>query len=290
MIARRSWPLLAGLALVLVTASAALAAPERLASDPEAGAELHDLPEEVRITMSEPLEDGSEIRVTDECNRRLDDGATRFAANEMSVGIETTPSGTYTVTYTAVGATGTAEDSFSFTVHAGSACDQGDGEGGNHGGDHGSGGGSGGGGHGGSGSGGGGHGGGGSGGGGGNGSSGGSNGGHEGAHGDGDEGSDSGHSATEDGVHTDAAGREHSGVGATRSDSRHAEPTAHGRRATSPLNDGNDPGALASQRAAGAVDQPSAPSGKTVLALGIAALFGVAGGWLLRGSVRKRSS
>jgi len=83
--------------VVTVLPPAASAAPQRLVSDPQEGAELDEAPEEVSITFSEPLEDGSELEVVDECERRIVDGSLQISVNEMSVGIAEESSGTYTV-------------------------------------------------------------------------------------------------------------------------------------------------------------------------------------------------
>ena len=118
-------------ALVLWAAAPALAEPQRLGSDPEPGAELHEAPERVSIEFSEPLDESSEIRILDDCKNRLDAGDTTVNLNEMSVGVAKKPSGTYLVQYLAAGLTGTATESFTFTVlHAGPHCDGGGGHGG----------------------------------------------------------------------------------------------------------------------------------------------------------------
>jgi hypothetical protein len=76
----------------------------------------------VSITFSEPLLEGSELQVLDECERRVDDDLRQIMANEMSVGIVEESSGTYKVSYTAVGPTGTGTGWVTFTVHGGAAC------------------------------------------------------------------------------------------------------------------------------------------------------------------------
>jgi methionine-rich copper-binding protein CopC len=106
----------------------AAAQPRKVSSDPSAGETRHHAPDRVRITFDEPLDDSSEIKVTDRCDRRLDDGNTRVNLNEMSVGIVRKPSGTYHVSYKATGvggATGTRFASFQFEVHMGPSCDGG---------------------------------------------------------------------------------------------------------------------------------------------------------------------
>ena len=120
---------LAFVVLLTAPAGAALAlAPQYVSSEPEDGAKLHQAPDEVRATFSEPLDPSSEMIVEDHCGNRLDDGNVEVSANEMAVGIEKKPSGHYMVTYAAVGlagATGTTNGEFSFMVHAGKACDGG---------------------------------------------------------------------------------------------------------------------------------------------------------------------
>ncbi|HEV3473118.1 MAG TPA: copper resistance CopC family protein, partial [Actinomycetota bacterium] len=133
---RRTWIVLgAALVLALWMAAPAWAAPQRLSADPEPGAELHEAPERVTLSFSEPLDGSSRIRVLDECRNRLDDDNTQIELNEMSIAIEETPSGTYTVAYVASGVTGDAVESYEFTVlHAGPSCDGSGGHGGHGGG------------------------------------------------------------------------------------------------------------------------------------------------------------
>ncbi len=120
---------------------AAQVAPQYVSSEPADGEELHQAPEEVSATFSEPLDPSSKLKVEDHCGNRLDDRKVEVSANEMSVGIAKTPGGHYMVTYAAVGLggiTGTNLGQFSFTVHAGKKCGGGghhidDGEHGDHG-------------------------------------------------------------------------------------------------------------------------------------------------------------
>ena len=110
-------------------------APVLLSSEPAAGSEHHQPPGEVSASFSEPLDASSEFHVLDECGNKLN-GSTSVFGNEMSTDISRTPSGTYTVHYSAVGlggVSGTTEGAFDFVVHGGKSCD-GSGGGNHHGG------------------------------------------------------------------------------------------------------------------------------------------------------------
>lgn len=244
----------ASLALLVWSAAPALAAPTLLSADPEEGAELHEAPERVTLTFSEPLDESSEIRVFDDCDRRLDDRATMIDLNEMSVGIELTPSGTYTVAYVAAGISGTTQSSYSFTVlHAGPACDGGGGHG-----DHG------------------GHGGGDDG-------DGGGHGGHGG--GDGDGGDHGAHGGDgHDGDHVSAAPHAGHGGPTTKGHDGHGGKDHAGHGGGKKGGDEvSGSGSDAPPLAAGETDLfPEPGGGAVVLALGIAMLLGVLGGWALR--------
>jgi methionine-rich copper-binding protein CopC len=131
----RACSLLGTTLLVLLWASHALAAgaPQYVSSDPAKGESLHEAPERVEVTFSEPLDPSSDMAVSDECGRRVDDGQVEVVATQMSVGIEKQPAGKYTVEYTAVGiggVTGSAGGSYSFSVHRGPTCPGGPGHGG----------------------------------------------------------------------------------------------------------------------------------------------------------------
>ena len=135
---------LAGLvfaAPVATSASAAVApvAPQYSSSDPADGDTMHQAPDQVTVTFSEPLDSSSEMIVEDHCGNKLDDGNVEVSLNEMSVGIAKKPAGHYMVTYAADGVggiTGSTQGRFSFKVHAGeSLCgDSGNGGHGGHGG------------------------------------------------------------------------------------------------------------------------------------------------------------
>lgn len=247
------------LALLLWAAAPALAAPQRLSSDPEPGAELHQAPARVSLEFTEPLDDSSEIRIFDDCRNRLDAGDTTVDLNAMSVGVAKTPSGTYLVQYLAVGVTGTAAESFTFTVlHDGPTCDGREAGHGGHGGGGGEGGGHGG------------HGGGSGGG------SGGGHGGHSGSGGD-DHGAHSGEDTMHAGAHGDG-GDKHDRHGKNK----HGKHGKHGEHGKS-----DDDGAGANDDATLAAGDDGIPGdipdGTTVLvALGLASIFGALGGWVLR--------
>ena len=113
-----AWPLAA-------TAGAAELAPTYQSSSPDRDAKVHEAPEDVRVTFSEPLDPSSVMNVLDECGNEIDSGPATVQLNEMIVGIGKTPSGIYTVVYRAVGigdVTGTTASSFEFTVHSGESC------------------------------------------------------------------------------------------------------------------------------------------------------------------------
>ena len=121
------------LALTLVgwMATPALAAPQRITSDPEPGAQLPDMPARVTITFSEPLSQPSDIQVKDECKVAIDKGEAVIGGvlqNELSIDIASKSHGTFTVKYVATGVTGTTTESFTFVVHAGKPCKAADGE------------------------------------------------------------------------------------------------------------------------------------------------------------------
>ncbi len=246
--------LLAFLAIPLsVWAPHALAgsAPQYVSSDPARGEELHKAPARVEITFSEPLDPSSEMAVADECGRRVDDQQVEIFANQMSVGIAKRPAGEYTVHFTAVGvagATGSSHGRYSFVVHAGPTCPGGTEHEGHHGG-------SGGGGH--------------------------EGGGHEG------EGHDpAGH---------DEHGEDHSGTAGAH-DHVSAAPRVHdhgdpGHEDHHPPADrgsdgheGRDGAQIAEPRRLAGASPTSRPLGASiaVLALALAGVFGISGGWVLR--------
>lgn len=147
---RRSNPLprAAGLALLALVAAAWLGlpasaqeegdqAPEKTGSEPEDGAFLHEPPDEVKVTFSEPLDPSSTLAVFDECGLRIDGRDKTVTLNELRVSIAKQPAGVYVARYTATGigeVTGTTEGQISFEVHFGPNCAGGEEEGGGHGG------------------------------------------------------------------------------------------------------------------------------------------------------------
>jgi methionine-rich copper-binding protein CopC len=245
--------LLASVAAVTVAlwAPQALAggAPEYVSSEPAKGEELHEAPERVEITFSEPLDPSSDLAVADDCGRRVDDGDVEILATQMSVGVAKQPAGKYTVRYSAVGlagATGSSRGDYSFTVHAGPACPGGSAHQG-----HGGGGGA------------------------------GAHDGHEGdAHATGDHehhGED--HSVTSgDHDHTVAVGgaHGHDGLGHV---GQHEPGDRHGDD-----HGGNDRVEIATPRRLVGPPLTSQPPGAStaVLALVLAGVFGISGGWVLR--------
>src|SRR5687767_1723726 len=126
------------LAAPVLPAAAQGIAPEYVESEPSDGATMHQAPSEVIVRFSEPLDESSTMEVRDECGSKIDDGNVVVSLQEMSVGIAEEPSGPYKVNYYAKGIrglTGQTTGSFTFTVHAGAACDGGgDGGHGGHGG------------------------------------------------------------------------------------------------------------------------------------------------------------
>ena len=258
--------LLMAVALVGWMAAPALAAPAVLSTTPEDGAEMHDPPGEVTIEFSEPLQGSSGIEVIDDCGQKVNEGQGRVtgtASNELNAVIDKAPhKGTYTVEYVATGVTGTTTGSFTFYVHGGTDCD---GSGGGH---HGGGstGGSGGGGHN-----GGGHGG--SGGGGGKHGGHGSNGGTD----DGMDHTDGSHSVGSSGNAThDMRGHDmNKAKGSKHRNNKHRNDNGGGRETDDGIADiaiDGDP-----------LNATDIPTGQTVaIALGLAVLLGLAGGWVLR--------
>ena len=100
------------------------AAPERVASSPAANEQLTDVPTQVNVTFSVPLDASSNLKVVTECNVRVDDGIVQVVANRIEVGIsnkhrdlDDPTVGEYEVRYHAksvVGVNGESRSSFSF--------------------------------------------------------------------------------------------------------------------------------------------------------------------------------
>ena len=111
--------------LAIPASAAASAAPLYVASDPADREQIHQAPERVEVTFTEPLDESSDLTIQDTCGRTLDDGKVQVSANTMSVGIKRRPSGKYVVSYAATGIggiTGTNAGGFQFKVHAGRPC------------------------------------------------------------------------------------------------------------------------------------------------------------------------
>jgi methionine-rich copper-binding protein CopC len=127
----------AGLALLALVAGVWLAvptsaqeageqAPARTDSEPPDGAFLHEPPDDVTVTFSEPLDPSSSLAVFDECGRQIDAGDSTATGTDLHVSIAEQPAGVYVARYTATGIggiTGTTEGEISFEVHFGPACD-----------------------------------------------------------------------------------------------------------------------------------------------------------------------
>ena len=113
--------------------AAQASAPSYLSSQPSDGEALHQAPDRVQVTFSEPIDGSSELTVEDSCGRTLDDGDVVIDANTMSVGIRLEPSGHYIASYVAKGLagglTGETEGKFHFEVHSGTPCDKNGGRG-----------------------------------------------------------------------------------------------------------------------------------------------------------------
>ena len=241
------------LVLPATAAGAERLAPEYSSSDPADGEELHQAPQTVTITFSEPLQEGdSTIEVTDHCGNRVDDRNVQVSLNEMSVGIAKTPSGHYMVEYRATGLagiTGSSEGRFSFTVHAGKSCSGGGGHGG-HGGHMG-----------------------------------GQGGGGHNGHGDSDHDMNrhtmhqgGGHSS---GTHTGSTHTEgeHSGIAGHNGHDGDGHEDHHAARADQAADIDSNPELAAAQTP---FPQLSPDSTAVILALLLCAGFGVLGGWVLR--------
>ena len=228
--------------------------PTYLSSEPASGEQLHQAPQEVSVSFSEPLDQSSQLQIVDECGAPVNSGNTAVFGNEMSTGIVRTPSGTYTVEYKATGVggvSGTTNGSFGFVVHAGTACDGS--SGGHHGGGH----------------------------------SGGNGGGGGGGHGGHQGGSDhSGHAlfgddgttahSSHDGAMSDHAGRHE----ARSHDPHEGDGKKHDARAE-PSKD--SPGTVDAS-AGDTQDGGLLPAGRdaAMLGLSLTIALGLAGGWLLR--------
>jgi methionine-rich copper-binding protein CopC len=124
--------------LVLLVAAPAVASqaapPQYQSSEPSDGATVHQPPDRIEVTFDQPLDEASRLTVRDECGRQIDDGSTEVSGSTMSVALEQKPAGEYHVAYVARGIgglTGTNDDHFMFTAHAGPSCGK-KGHGGHH--------------------------------------------------------------------------------------------------------------------------------------------------------------
>jgi hypothetical protein len=217
------------------------------------------------------------MTVTDGCGNEVSEGDARIAGTamtELTVSVGDAPySGTYSVDYVATGVTGTTSGSLSFVVHGGKSCD-------------GSGGSSGGGGHSGHGNGGTGGGGGGHNGGHAGGSGGGSGSEHQGGSGHGGSGSHEGtkHEGSDD--HSGMAGMsdhknmDHKGMNHKGMNHKGMNHDGNKHKNHKPSKNGGGIPPQASGDFQGATDIPTGTT--VVIALGLAVLMGLIGGWVLR--------
>lgn len=265
------------LAVVMVgwMAAPALAAPTVLSTDPEEGETMHQPPGDVTVEFSEPLQESSGLIVKDSCGKKVSEGKARIggpAMNELNVVVGPAPHrGTYTVEYVATGVTGTATGSFTFVVHGGVDCDGsgGSGDGGHGGHDGGDGDGDGGGNGGGNGN---------DGGHGGHGGSGGASGGDHDMSGRGSHPTSSDHSGMDMSGHGEHQDMAHKNNKKDSKKNRHAN---HGGNQRSGNQDDRvNPPLAAPGSNAIATDIPTGTT--VVVALGLAVLMGLVGGWVLR--------
>lgn len=114
--------------LVGLMAAPALAAPAVLTSDPAEGEQFTAPPDYVTIDFSEPLQAASAIKVLDECGLKVSIGKgdiTGALTNQLTATIDEAPHhGTYTIRYVATGVTGTTVGKIRFVVHDGVPCDK----------------------------------------------------------------------------------------------------------------------------------------------------------------------
>jgi methionine-rich copper-binding protein CopC len=108
--------------------AAAQAPPAYVSSEPSRDEEVHEAPATVTIDFDQPLDPSSFIEIEDHCGRRVDDGNTSVTGNQMEVALSKKPAGMYHVTYFAkgiAGVTGQSTGIFMFTAHAGPSCGEG---------------------------------------------------------------------------------------------------------------------------------------------------------------------
>ena len=258
------------LALAPFSAAVAAPAPQYTSSDPADGAELHEAPETVSVTFTEPLDAKSELKVF-ACGKRVDSGTSSVTLNKLEVDLASGPTGKYQARWIATGfagITGNSEGSIDFTVgHGNVSCD-----GSGHGPGHGSGKGSG---HQGS--------------------------GHQGSeHGSGHQGSGNESSGHQGSSHQSGSGSTHSGSGHTSGSSSHGtdhsaggnghsgkghgdgkEDSGHGsgHGAEQPEDAAGNPNFASND---GPLPIPTPEAGAVLLALFACVGLGITGGWLAR--------
>lgn len=113
------------LALAPFSAALAAAAPQYISSDPANGAELHEAPESVSVSFSEPLDAESELRVF-ACGKRVDEGNSTVTLNQLEVSLASGPTGLYEARWVAEGfggVTGSSAGLIEFSVgHGDVSC------------------------------------------------------------------------------------------------------------------------------------------------------------------------
>jgi methionine-rich copper-binding protein CopC len=95
-------------------------------SEPNKGETVASPPTEVMANYTEPLSDGSYLRVYDPCGDQVDSGDVRIFHDEMTVSIESNRSGQYRVDWLAISDIDphSTRGSFTFTVTSGETCPQ----------------------------------------------------------------------------------------------------------------------------------------------------------------------
>lgn len=97
-------------------------------TDPAEKATISQPPSSVSADCTEPLVEGSRIRVVDPCGNEVDDGNTQVVGKRMSVGVSSERAGTYSVYWDAVSVDGhTTAGDYVFNVSNGSSCEGGGG-------------------------------------------------------------------------------------------------------------------------------------------------------------------
>ncbi|HJR45255.1 MAG TPA: copper resistance CopC family protein [Actinomycetota bacterium] len=93
-------------------------------SDPADREKVSSAPSRVTAEFTEPLAEGSYLRVTDPCGSRVDAGDVEIVGYEMSVSMSGSTGGTYVVSYRAFSRLDphVTQGDFTFTVSEGPAC------------------------------------------------------------------------------------------------------------------------------------------------------------------------